>query len=243
MLISTIKFLHLLSAVSLISLTLFCCSNSFLKNKISYKIIVCSLLLSSLALLTGTFLVHPSGFTFTTTWIQAAYGLVIFFILQNLTILYNKKYNNLLMICFSIGILILVVHGAVCKSLLFPLKTLTRYNAIKIFHILSASCLAAIIGYCVYAWYKRKNVFNLVVWVIPLALIQSVSGFTMLSIKPYSFNELWVKVSVLSFLAFTMAWLAFMYVLFSPQKRFYQFIWLTFSLVALSNMIFFMATK
>jgi uncharacterized membrane protein YozB (DUF420 family) len=81
------------------------------------------LIMSFFALLTGTFLIKPKHFSFHTPWIQAAYLLIIGFVLGILflnTLSKNKTIRRRwlwrLAYLFLIILLIAVVHDAVTKT-------------------------------------------------------------------------------------------------------------------------------
>lgn len=116
LLISLIKFLHLLIALSIFGLMVFYLYKpSFItKPTLFVKII---LLLSVLALITGTFLVPLKEFTFKMPWIQTAYFLSFFFILCTLSLLITKKkFLRFVILLFSLILLLSLIHDAVFKK-------------------------------------------------------------------------------------------------------------------------------
>ena len=78
------------------------------------------------------------------------------------------------------------------------------YYTFKILHILTATLLLVSMVVGCYQWYLSQNKYLLQVqtWtrIIPLALFQLLSGFTMISLKQYSLSEFWIGASLISFL-------------------------------------------
>ncbi len=130
MVISLIKFIHLLFAVGLLGLTFFCVVLISVKRtqqispaRIHTFTTINKVMLgvAFLAALTGTLLVYPKHFTFHTPWIVAAYLLVgVFCLLVSvLLIIKNKQRDHWLWwwIYTMLPILLIaVVHDAVTKS-------------------------------------------------------------------------------------------------------------------------------
>jgi len=120
-LIFIIKFLHVLFAISLLGSIAYCIitPNSQQLRFLNKNIF----LLSIVAIITGTLLVYPRGFTFHTPWIQAAYLLTIIFSFSILLLIYlenkyqvlNKRLRQVLYFLLMI-LLMLVVHDAVTKT-------------------------------------------------------------------------------------------------------------------------------
>jgi uncharacterized membrane protein SirB2 len=119
--IDIIKFAHILFALSLLGLTAYCLSLTNTKHQTRLVFFNKNLLIISvLALLTGSLLVYPKHFTFHTPWIQAAYLLIIIYgIMLGLFIVFSKKIAQAwIWRCFYITlivILILIIHDAVTK--------------------------------------------------------------------------------------------------------------------------------
>jgi len=113
--VALLKFVHVLCALGLLGLIVY----GFIdpSKPLSRKII---LGLSVLALLTGTLLVHPKHFTFHTPWIQAAYSLLLVFVLMTLWISAQKNKLPLwvwrLIYLVLIAILAIIIHDAVMKT-------------------------------------------------------------------------------------------------------------------------------
>lgn len=112
MLVYFIKFLHILTALSLMGVVLLGITNQ--KFHFLQKIF---LILGFIAFISGSALVYPSHFTFHTPWIMAAYLLLGTFALITLLL---KKIKN---IKIATGLYILlffiltfVIHDAVLKS-------------------------------------------------------------------------------------------------------------------------------
>lgn len=134
------------------------------------------------------------------------------------------------------------------------------YNCLKIIHILSAGLLLTSIAYSVHLWHRIQvtNQDSIIseriqthTWVVivPFAIFQLATGFTMISLQHYDFSELWIKGSVIGFIVVVISWFAFIYFLLSGQNSAGKFfrrlqssmlVLCTFSLLC---MIFFMANK
>lgn len=124
---NVIKFIHLLSVLGLFSLTIYCLaiagSNKIAKfNRLNQLLLILSLM----AIISGTFLVYPKHFTFHTTWIQAAYLFTILFGLSILFLSSLKKKSGhrwawQLAYLLLILLLMAIVHDAVTKTSLLDL--------------------------------------------------------------------------------------------------------------------------
>lgn len=127
------------------------------------------------------------------------------------------------------------------------------YNSLKVLHILSASLLTTSIAYSAYLWYKMQKMNNTnaseriqtQTWsvIIPFAVFQLATGFTMLSLKQEDFNQLWISGSVLGFIGMIVSWFAFIYFLLSCERKMLQSSMLFICTMSLLSMIFFMANK
>lgn len=127
------------------------------------------------------------------------------------------------------------------------------YNSLKVLHILSASLLITSIAYSAYLWYKMQKMNNTnaseriqtQTWsvIIPFAVFQLATGFTMLSLKQEDFNQLWISGSVLGFIGMIVSWFAFIYFLLSCERKMLQSSMLFICTMSLLSMIFFMANK
>lgn len=75
--------------------------------------------------------------------------------------------------------------------------------------------------------------------IIPFAVLQLLTGFTMISLDHYPFSDLWIKGSVLGFVIAIGSWFAFLF----TSNRFLQKMLLGICLVVIAGMIFLMANK
>ncbi len=142
------------------------------------------------------------------------------------------------------------------------------YYTIKTIHILSAACLfAGVLNAFIY-WLRTRNhltnatnsTLQKITWflIIPSALIQLFTGFTIISFKHYPVTALWVKVAALGFIIVILAWFACLYLQIryqaiaansshkSHSRRYYAYsLWVSYTvlLVSICIMIFFMANK
>ncbi len=139
------------------------------------------------------------------------------------------------------------------------------YNSLKIVHILSASIVLTSIVYCFHLWrsLSQRNTLSIPVRIqlqttfiiIPFALVQLATGFTMISLQHESFSHFWLGGSVLSFVIAITCWFSFMYFLLLSQRsvidakqdkkhyRRIQGFMLLFCALGLLSMLFFMANK
>lgn len=127
MFIDIIKFIHLLTTLGLIGLAVYCLaltlSTQFASlfpnpsQKIS-RLNRAMLLLTGIALMTGTLLVYPKHFTFHTHWIDVAYAAVL--AVGALLIICSRvkisRSVSLLFYLFLIIIFLVVTHDAISKS-------------------------------------------------------------------------------------------------------------------------------
>lgn len=142
------------------------------------------------------------------------------------------------------------------------------YNSLKVLHIFSAALVLTSMIYSFHLWRSmlRHGITNIAgkihtqtfFVIIPFALIQLGSGFTMISLQRENFTSLWIGGSVISFIIAILSWLVFIYFLIlsqqvnascqmSPSKlkrdRRLQAMMLMLSALSLLSMIFFMANK
>ncbi len=140
------------------------------------------------------------------------------------------------------------------------------YYYFKIFHLLSAALLLASMGHSVQLWTRIRRQKHVAIvsdriqtqtWsvIVPLAIIQLATGFTMLSLKHYDLSQTWVIGSVVGFVLVIGCWFSFLYFLLLSQQaaapsprdaqlKFYrhaQTVMLSMCAIALLSMIFFMA--
>lgn len=128
---------------------------------------------------------------------------------------------------------------------------MTFYNSLKILHILTATLLLTSMVHCCYLWLQTKTTYHssanhiqIQTWriIIPFALLQLATGFTMISIKQYNLSELWIFGSILGFIIVVCSWFGFLYFLQSQQSKQAQSLMLLLCSVALLCMIFLMVT-
>lgn len=141
------------------------------------------------------------------------------------------------------------------------------YIYLKIFHIISASIVLTSIVYGFHLW-RSMHPHNLAMVseriqkqtslvIVPFAVLQLATGFTMISLKQYSFHEFWLGGSVVSFMTAIASWFGFMYFLLLSQQaavpldenartiryRRLQSCMLLLCALGLLSMIFFMSNK
>lgn len=103
------------------------------------------------------------------------------------------------------------------------------YDCLKIIHILSATLLLTSIAYSCHLWQKWRRPREAAVmsesvqtqtWmiIIPIALIQLVTGFTMISLKQEDLSQTWIVGSVLGFVIVIGSWFSFIYFLLQSQQ-------------------------
>jgi uncharacterized membrane protein YfcA len=122
MIVYITKFIHILIALGLLGITVYCVT--YLRSVNTKKTVQLNkiiLILSALALVTGTLLVHPKHYTFHTHWIQAAYLLLAIFCIGIISLLYFKRYlksawQTRLIYLFLTMILVFITHDAVTKT-------------------------------------------------------------------------------------------------------------------------------
>ena len=117
-----LKFIHIILALGLVGTAIYCVVAVGLKKSHTLLKQVL-LLLAFLALLTGSLLVLPKHYSFTTPWIQAAYALVmVFALLVTSLLVWNKKRGIhhrgwwIMGYVFLIVLLVMIIHDAVTKS-------------------------------------------------------------------------------------------------------------------------------
>jgi hypothetical protein len=118
-----LKFAHILLVLSLLGTAVYCIVAVGLKKNSNLRLNKILIILSLLALLTGSLLVIPKHYTFTTPWIQAAYIFVIVFglLVTGLTLLKKKMWLThprwwLLSYTLLTILLIIIIHDAVTKT-------------------------------------------------------------------------------------------------------------------------------
>jgi len=142
------------------------------------------------------------------------------------------------------------------------------YDYLKIFHILSASLVLTSIAYSYQLWrsmQKSRNSFaqftrirkQTALVIVPGALVQLATGFSLISLQHYALSEGWVGSSITGFIVLILSWMGFMYFLAAGQQnmalngsetqsRFYrnaQSLMLMLCALALTAMIYSMANR
>jgi uncharacterized membrane protein len=143
------------------------------------------------------------------------------------------------------------------------------YNSLKFLHIISATLLLLSMAYSCKVWATldtHKNSRTLLqqiqtqTWLIilPLAVIQLATGFTMISLNHEDLSQIWIVGSVIGFVTALGSWFAFIYFLLLSQQmaaeeridviqfKFYRRIqsaMISVCILAFMTMIFFMANK
>ena len=145
------------------------------------------------------------------------------------------------------------------------------YDYCKIFHIISATVLLTSLAFCFRLWRDMQpSQLNRIsrriqgqTWgvIIPAALIQLATGFTMISLKHYDLNDMWLSGSIIGFIGVIGSWFGFMYFLLLSEQliandyqpthstlkyaffRRIQSTMLGLCLLSILAMIFFMANK
>ncbi|MEO8402051.1 MAG: DUF2269 family protein [Gammaproteobacteria bacterium] len=140
------------------------------------------------------------------------------------------------------------------------------YNYLKILHIISAAFVLTSMAYSYHLWRSMlrngRGVSDRIqaqtsLVIIPFAILQLASGFTLISLQHYDFSQLWIAGSVISFIVVIISWFAFMYFLLMSQQatiaaqkpekayRYRQLQGFMLLLCALGvlSMVFFMANK
>jgi hypothetical protein len=115
------------------------------------------------------------------------------------------------------------------------------FYIILVIHILSASMILLTF---IQLFFPKKlfQPHQTFLIVMPLAIFQLFSGFTMISLKQYDFKEIWIQGSTIGFIIFITSWLIF--VKFSSSRfRPLSFIMLLLSTLTLLIMIFLMTNK
>jgi uncharacterized membrane protein YozB (DUF420 family) len=122
------------------------------------------------------------------------------------------------------------------------------YSILKVTHIIFASLLFATMLYNIFLWLKQTADIHSILarstaqLIIPLTILQLLSGFTIISLKHYDFHEKWILVSSIGFPLFIASWLGFVYFSSFSFRR-VPLIMLGFTFLSLLLMIFFMTNK
>lgn len=102
------------------------------------------------------------------------------------------------------------------------------YNYLKIIHILSAAIFLTGIVFCYILWRRAQKPDDVAhisqriqtqSWliIIPSALLQLMTGFTMISLKHYQYSQTWIAGSVIGFMVVIGSWFSFVYFLLLSQ--------------------------
>lgn len=103
------------------------------------------------------------------------------------------------------------------------------YYCLKILHIISATLMLTSIIYSYRLWKNIQSLNNAetisqqiqtqtALFIIPFALIQLATGFTMISVQHYDYSEWWVTGSVIGFIVVIGSWFSFVYFLLTAQS-------------------------
>jgi len=145
------------------------------------------------------------------------------------------------------------------------------YNYLKILHIFCAALLVTSMAYSFSLWLNMHSArVNAVIssriqtqtWliIIPVALLQLLTGFTMISLQEEDLTQFWIVGSVIGYIVLIGSWISFIYFLLLAQQatvdsdmdtsatRFKTFrraqsAMLVICAAALLSMIFFMSNK
>lgn len=126
------------------------------------------------------------------------------------------------------------------------------YDLLKILHIISATLLVTSIIMSVKVWKKSKASSSAAMMhtlqtqtgisIVPLAILQLASGFTMISLRHYDVSQLWITGSITSFIVAVVSWLGFFCLLHRNQPRLQSSL-LVICALALVCMVFLMVSK
>jgi hypothetical protein len=121
------------------------------------------------------------------------------------------------------------------------------YNYLKIFHILSAGILLSSMLYSCRVWWQSidSQRIQTQTWlvIVPIALMQLFTGFTMLSLNQDALLPLYVKGIVIAFVITITSWMLFTYFVVNTQRIIWQKISLFVCFTSILSMIYFMASK
>lgn len=140
------------------------------------------------------------------------------------------------------------------------------YNSLKFIHIISATIVFTSMLYSAHLWRLMlyKNTSRLTdriqtqtaLIIVPFALLQLATGFTLISVQHYAFTDGWISGSLISFILVLLSWFGFLYFLLLAQQatfpahphrlkryRHLQRLLLGLCGFSLLSMLFFMANK
>ena len=87
------------------------------------------------------------------------------------------------------------------------------YNYLKFFHILSAAGILTSIIYSCQQWITTGQMLRVQTQtssvIIPLAILQLLTGFTLISLKHYDLSVLWMSSLAAAFIVMMAAWISF----------------------------------
>jgi uncharacterized membrane protein len=103
------------------------------------------------------------------------------------------------------------------------------YYCLKILHIISATLMLTSIIYSYRLWKNCQNAHETAnasqriqtqtwLFIVPFALIQLATGFSMISTQNYDFSESWISGSVIGFIIVIGSWFSFIYFLLMAQQ-------------------------
>lgn len=103
------------------------------------------------------------------------------------------------------------------------------YFCLKILHILSAALLLTSVGYSCQLWFTLRHPQEgaLVVdrvqtqtwfFIIPLAIVQLATGFTLVSLEQNELSSAWITGAVVGFITVIGSWFSFIYFLLQAQQ-------------------------
>lgn len=121
------------------------------------------------------------------------------------------------------------------------------YYSLKILHIISATLLLTSMAYSIYLWRSaalaERIQIQTVTIIVPAAIFQLLTGFTLISLQHEDISQWWIRISVTGFLIMMMSWFGFLYCLHHQSLKQWQQVWLILCVSTLVSMIFFMANK
>ena len=103
------------------------------------------------------------------------------------------------------------------------------YGCLKTIHILCAAALLASMAYCYRLWRDAQTRVNSLenfdkiqtqTWlvIIPVAVIQLATGFSIINIQHEDLSQTWITASVIGFISVIASWMSFIYFLLLSQQ-------------------------
>src|SRR5579871_2594766 len=129
------------------------------------------------------------------------------------------------------------------------------FYTLKLFHIISAAILLTGMAASFLLWKKssgsattsQKIQMNTLLIIIPFALLQLITGFTLINFERDELSSGWIIGSVVSFLIVLGSWIGFNYFLWAAEKNIFfrrmQIILLSSAAIAMFCLLFLMANK